>query len=87
MKRSPTKTVDNFVGNPLATARQTAPDHDFDRLMKNRAVKNALKSKACAGLLALPRVLGVSGFHPAALPALWTNPAARSAASPRPAYV
>ena len=71
--RSPTKTVDNFVGNPHPLPRKVAPRRACNRLMKNCAMKNIYKSTTCTCSRVL-RPIGVSGLKAApAGPKLWST--------------
>ncbi|RYF01291.1 MAG: hypothetical protein EOO32_04495 [Comamonadaceae bacterium] len=83
----PTDPVDNFVGNRVGTVRKTAPNHGFDRLMKNRAVKNHLKSTTCTYLRALEGLCAGSALAAATPPLLWTTAMAQRPSSPQTAYV
>ncbi|MDA8447928.1 hypothetical protein [Paracidovorax valerianellae] len=80
--RSPTFSVDNFVGNRAAMARQAAPNREFDRLMKNNALKNRFESTACTYLLAM-RGHAAGDSHSIRLPSpLWTTALPQRPASP-----
>ncbi|GKS96339.1 hypothetical protein [Acidovorax sp. SUPP2825] len=70
---SPTFSVDNFVGNRAAMARQAAPAREFDRLMKNNAPKKRLKSMGCTYLLAMRGDVCVDARQIGHPHALWTS--------------
>ncbi|WP_436146650.1 hypothetical protein [Acidovorax sp. LjRoot194] len=80
--RSPTKSVDNFVGNPSQAARKVASLRGCNRLMKNCAVKNPYKSTACTCKRAMQPLLTRARIVTVAGAVLWSTPLAQAPSNP-----
>src|SRR3989344_6001324 len=76
---SPTKSVDNFVGNHCSRPRKVAPRRACNRLMKNCAMKKLYKSITCTCTGVLRAVFSYVAVVTAAGQILWSTCAVRAA--------
>ena len=84
---SPTKSVDNFVGNHCSRPRKVAPRRACNRLMKNCAMKKLYKSITCTCSGVLRAVFSYVAVVTAAGQILWSTCAVRAAQTPAVSHV